>query len=792
MRSYTGTAPLAAVAASAICIAAWATAAIAQTPPKTASGYQMPVIFEPNVGQADARVKFLSRERDGVLFIASDEAVLAVSSPALVPMRGVRTARIAPPQQAGGVLTMRLAGANPKATVEGRGKALARINYFIGKDPSRWRTNIPTVNEVVAYDAWPGINVTYARDTSAGPQAVECTFTVRAGANPSAIRLTFDAPSDVVLTPDGEVETSIGMRKIRLTRPRVFEESVEGRHEVAAKFVAAPSDGRAGSHRLEVRFELARHDPGARLVIDPSLIYSSYLGGSGQANAGTLAYGTGDSVNAIALDQDGNEYLTGASTSQDFPATNDAFMSPCSNEGTCGGPAFVTKLDGRTGAIIYSTLLGGSGGAGMGADDEGNGIAVDQFGNAYIAGATSSSGFPTTPGALFPKCIACQPVPFVTKLSADGSSLVYSTLLEQSGVTDFANAIAIDEAGGAYVTGIMQGNAFALVLNPTGTAASYAVALASAEGYAVALTSKHEMWIGGQSYGGNFPTTGNAFQHSCRKCGSEHAGFVALLDPAKGNTRKSLLYATYLGGASSNDFIRGLAVDAKGRAWAVGSSSPRSLPGKTSSVKKCQKGTACGNDALLAVIDASRSGGASLALSEYFGGEGSDSANAIALDGSGRAYIGGQTTSANFPVTGNAVQSSYTPCTGCEEFRGAAFVAVVNPNSKKSELVYSTYLGGATVISPLSSPVDHGPTNLVEVDAVNGIAVDANGLIHAAGLTYASGFPTTGDAMQQTCKACTYARVGRIRGADQPGRIDGGGGARVLVVYRRCGTEICR
>src|SRR5260370_3105226 len=137
MRSIKGRALLAAVVAIAICIADKDAVSLAQVQPKRLAGYQMPVIFEPNVGQADARVKFLSRERDGVLFIASDRAVLAVSSPALVPTRGVRTARVATPSRSTGVLTMRLVGANPGATVEGRGKASARINYFIGKDPSR-------------------------------------------------------------------------------------------------------------------------------------------------------------------------------------------------------------------------------------------------------------------------------------------------------------------------------------------------------------------------------------------------------------------------------------------------------------------------------------------------------------------------------------------------------------------------------------------------------------------------------------------------------------------------------
>jgi hypothetical protein len=352
---------------------------------------------------------------------------------------------------------------------------------------------------------------------------------------------------------------------------------------------------------------------------------------------------------------------------------------------------------------------------------------------------------------LFASCSFAGPIPFVTKLSADGSALVYSTYLENGAVQDYGNAIAIDGLGNAYVTGVINGNAFAIVLNETGTAATYAVSLASATGYAVALTSKQEMWIGGQSNGKNFPTTSGAYQRKCKECDRARAGLVSLLNPSKGSTRASLAYSTYLGESSAGNIIRAIAVDSKNRAWAVGSADVSSLPGKKSDVH-CTKGSKCGNHALLAIINASRSGGASLSGSEYFGGDGSDTANAIYLSGN-TAYVGGQTTSSNFPVTSNAVQSTYTPCGGpCLTSRGPAFVLVVNPSSKK--ISFSTILGGATVPSPTSSNGTNKIPSLVEIDGVDGIAVDGNGVIHAAGLTYASGFPTTSDAQASRCKAC--------------------------------------
>src|SRR5580704_14373622 len=712
------------------------------------SGSPLPLVFEMNVGQVDARVKYLSRTRRGALFIESDQAVLILSSPAVMPFRRGGNGHNAPIGPSEGILAMQLIGSNPIAKVEGRGQNIARINYFVGRDPSRWHTNIPTVNEVVTRDAWPGIDVSYGRDPAA-PGAVECVFTVRAGADLTAIRLAFDASGAIALTPDGNVEAVVAGRSVTFTRPKVFEEDADGRHEVAAKLVAITTKAPTASHQLQVRFEVARHDRAARLIIDPSLIYSTYFGGSGQPNASTIFDGTGDRVNAIALDNDSNEYLTGATTSPDFPASNDAFLVPCQR---CD-PAFVTKIDGKTGAIIYSTLLGGGSGTneGQGYGDAGNGIAIDSSGNAYIAGATFSTNFPTTPGVLFASCSFAGPIPFVTKLSADGSALVYSTYLEKGAVQDYGNAIAIDGLGNAYVTGVINGNAFAIVLNGTGTAATYAVSLASATGYAVALTSKQEMWIGGQSNGKNFPTTSGACQRKCGQCERARAWFVSLLNPSKGSTRASLAYSTYLGGSSAGNNISAIAVDSKNRAWAVGSADVSSLPGKKSDVH-CTKGSKCGNHALLAIINASRSGGASLSGSEYFGGDGSDTANAIYLSGN-TAYVGGQTTSSNFPVTSNAVQSTYTPCGGpCLTSRGPAFVLVVNPSSKK--ISFSTILGGATVPSPTSSNGTNKIPSLVEIDGVDGIAVDGNGVIHAAGLTYASGFPTSSDAHESTCKAC--------------------------------------
>ncbi len=681
----------------------------------------IPMIFEANSGQAPSETKFIAHSNGGLILIRPDGLSLMFSHPRRIGNR-LRTSRRpdAPP-----MIKVRLIGSRSDATVVGDGPLAGKINYFIGRDPHRWIANIPTFHGVIVRGAWPGIDALYAPAKETNGSGIEISFIVHPGAEPSRIRLSIGDSGRKPLLKNGAVEVRCGARRIVFTAPHVVEEDRSGRFEVASRFIpkSEPND------RLEIDLRVARHKPSARLIVDPTLTYSTFLGGSGEPdNRGSI---TGDVIRAIALDATGNEYVAGAAASLDFPSANTAFLSSCSKADGCY-PAFVTKLDGKTGAVVYSTFLGGGFSV---SGDSANAIAVDNGGEAYVAGVTHSNSFPTTPGVVIPTCNGdCFGVPFATKLSADGSSLVFSTLLSANNGGS-ANGIAIDGQNKVYVGGTIEGNAFATVLDPAATQSFYGVAIEGSAGNALAITKEHLIVLGGQV---QFAQTGR------------QPAFLAVLDPSRGSTKASVRYARTFGTGRFGDYVNAIAIDSKRHAWAVGvANDPSSIaPSKFGSHKHCSKAAWCGAAFLLGV-DIGAAGRASLAYSAEFGGNGVDSANAVAVDDAGTVYVGGQTSSTDFPVTTNAVQPSFTPCEGCKLSRGAAFVMAIKPG--KARPLYSTYLGGAESIPP--KPPGGSLTPLSEYDAANALAF-GNGLLHAAGVTFASVFPITSNANQPQCPAC--------------------------------------
>jgi hypothetical protein len=381
-----------------------------------------------------------------------------------------------------------------------------------------------------------------------------------------------------------------------------------------------------------ITFEVAGYDRTRPLVIDPVLSYSTYLGGTG-----------GDAANGIAVDGSGNAYITGMTGSVDFP------VSLSAEQGTYagGGDAFVVKLNATGSGIIYSTYLGGNG------SDVGFSIAVDASGNAYVAGSTSSTVFPTVnafqPAYGGPGAAQTGNMPrsngFIAKLKATGTALLYSSYLGGSTVvgarpSDSIRAVAVDASGAAYVTG-------------------------SAES-------------------ADFPTV-NPLQIA--KVGASDA-FVAKFDPSKAGTA-SLIYSTYLGGSGA-DVGQAIALDASGNAYVAGYTLSSDFPTQNA----FQSTSGGGSDAFVAQLDPA---GASLVFSTYLGGSGQDRAFGIALDSKGSIYLAGDTTSANFPVTANAFQ-------GINNGQGDAFISKLAPGG--GALVYSTLLGGAAQDQATAIAVD--------------------------------------------------------------------------------------
>ena len=314
---------------------------------------------------------------------------------------------------------MQILGANPNSPASGVDEMPGKSNYFIGNDPKQWRANVANYTKVRYDRMYPGVDLVYYGNQ----RQLEYDFVVAPGADPSRIRLKFRGAGTLRIDDKGDLVLGAGDEQVRLQKPQVYQEASGTRKIVEGSYFATANI---------VRFRVGDYDHSRALIIDPTLDYSTTFGGSGY-----------DQGNGIAVDSSGNAYVAGFTASSNFPTTTGAFQTAYG-----GGDydAFVTKLNATGTGLVYSTYFGGSG------YDQGNGIAVDSAGNAYVTGFTASSNFPTTTGAFQTAYGGGSSDAFVTKLNATGTGLVYSTYLGGSG-GDAGTGIAVDSSGNAYVTG---------------------------------------------------------------------------------------------------------------------------------------------------------------------------------------------------------------------------------------------------------------------------------------------------------------------------------------------------
>ncbi|MGB2898763.1 MAG: SBBP repeat-containing protein, partial [Candidatus Acidiferrum sp.] len=313
-------------------------------------------------------------------------------------------------------LRMKLVGANVATVVEGLEPLPGKSNYFIGNDPAKWRTDIPTYAKVRYKAIYPGADLVYYGNQ----QQLEYDFVLAPGADPRIIRLAIAGSEKLEAGTDGGLVLRTTGGEVRLHKPIVYQQVSGTRKEVTGRYVLRG--------KREIGFEVAAYDANRPLIIDPVLSYSTYLGGS-----------AGDFGNAIAVDASGNAYITGFTNSANFPTKN-AFQAALG----AANDAFVAKLDPTGSALVYSTFLGGT------MNDFGNGIAVDASGNAYVTGSTNSVNFPTKNPFQAAFGGGGSDV-FVAKLDTTGS-LIYSTFLGGSG-DESGNGIAVDASGNTYFTG---------------------------------------------------------------------------------------------------------------------------------------------------------------------------------------------------------------------------------------------------------------------------------------------------------------------------------------------------
>jgi len=446
---------------------------------------RLPMSFEANQGQVDPEVRFIARGPGYSLYLTPAEVVLSLRAVAPSDAETLSTT----------VVRMRLADAAPTPVLSGIDRLPGTSNYFIGNDPARWQSAIPNYAKVKYTDIYPGIDLVYYGKQ----QQLEFDFIVAPGADPRRIVLEFEGTTTMALDADGNLVLATNAGTVVQRKPLIYQDIDGIRHTIDCHYRV---DG-----KQQVRVEIAHYDATRPLVIDPVLVYSTYLGGG-------FAQGKG-----IATDRDGNVYVTGQTISSPFPTTPGAYQVAFGG----GGDAFVTKLNSTVAAVIYSTYLGGTGG------DFGEAIAVDAGGNAYVTGSTHG-GFPTTPGAYQVTYGGGFDDAFVTKLNSTGDALVYSTYL--GGVnSDSGFSIAINGSGRAFVTGRTYGgfpttpeayqrtfggqfDAFVAEVHTSGSALLYSTYLGGTDeeqGYAIALDRNGYAYVTGFTRG-DFPTTPGAYQ----------------------------------------------------------------------------------------------------------------------------------------------------------------------------------------------------------------------------------------------------------------------------------------
>ncbi|MGH8492145.1 MAG: SBBP repeat-containing protein [Moraxellaceae bacterium] len=571
-----------------------------------------PLHFEPNVGQTRQDVKFLAQGGGYTLFLTSNEAVVRLSRDGDKP--------------AATVLRARLEGANPSPRVSGQQPQASYSNYFIGNDPQQWHSGVAHYGRVHYSSVWPGIDLVYYGNQ----RQLEYDFIVQPGANPGLIRMSWHGADNLFIDNDGNLiaETSLG--PVRQHKPVIYQ-TIKGQRKTV--------EGRYALSGRQVSFALGDYDHKAALVIDPVLVYSTYLGGGSLEEF---------NLTGIAVTARGSAYVAGYTDDTNYPITDGA-LQPSRK---AGHNTVVSRL-GYTGAsLVYSTFIGGS------RPDMASSIAVNAAGEAFVAGSTQATDFPLTPSPGLPyksqNTNSNGTTGFITKLAADGKSIIYSTYLGGNGSLsvggDHITAIALDASGQAHVTGDTDSTDFPHTTVPGKPAGSRS-------GFVSILNASGESLVASTYLGGNGNEQPNALSlaggdifvagttTSTNLMANSNAGGKDAFVSRLSSDLQTLRYTRYIGG-SNDDEGRGVAADSSGNVWIAGSSKssnfpvmapPAGLPSEGSKVEGTET-------AFLARLD--NSGVPS--YSTFLGISGK--ATALGLSSGGQVVVAGQMTAAFNPL----------------------------------------------------------------------------------------------------------------------------------------------
>ncbi|MBI5375841.1 MAG: SBBP repeat-containing protein [Candidatus Schekmanbacteria bacterium] len=643
--------------------------AFANTSPDTskvlAKAAKLQIPFIENKGQVqDKSVRFYANTFAGNVFVTDKGEIVygLANGESFTPLRET------------------LLGTIP-STIKGESKSATQVNYFVG-NKENWKSNISTWDSVNLGEVYEGVEL----KLKAYGKNVEKLFYVNECGDVDDIKLTFDGAEDISVNKDGELEIETALGTVKFTKPFAYQEIDGKKVEVKCDFV---------TNSFSYGFQVTSYNKNYPLVIDPSIVYSTYLGGS------SFDYGYG-----IDADCSGNVYVIGGTESTDF-----IISSPY--QGDSGGSAdiFVTKIN-SSGSVIYSTYIGGNG------YDRGYDIAVDCSGNAYITGFTESSNFPTVSPIRATNGGGMDV--FITKINPSGSSLIYSTYLGGNS-SDVGFAIAVNASGNAYITGSTlssnfpkyhnvipnskygttdASDAFIVKINLSGTGLLYSMLLGGNnddEAKGIAVDGNGNIYVAGNTNSSDFPTV-LPIQATKAGTGTTSDAFVTKINAAG----TAILYSTYIGG-SNIDYANGADVDSAGNVYITGATKSNNFP-----TVLPIKGYGGGYDAFVTKINES---GSAIVYSTYLGSGYGDFGNGIAVDNSGNAYVAGN-TGGNFP---QVLPVQTTNLDG-----GDAFITKINASG--DAFVFSTRYGGQ------------------ESDDARAIAIDSSGNIYITGNTSSTNF----------------------------------------------------
>lgn len=595
-------------------------------------------------------------------------------------------------------IRLRFLGANEDVEMKGLDKSETKVSYFKGKDPRKWVSGAQTYQKVMYREIYPRIDL-IVHGTRKG---VKHDYRVKAGGSVEQIRVRYEGIKDVKVNEKGELEIDTGTRLLREDVPLSYQ-IVDGKRVTVDTAYVVDKDN-------TIRFNVGSYRKDRELVIDPTLVFSSYLGGSG-----------GEHGNGVAVDGLGNVYITGWTWSKDFPRTPG---SPSISWGRGYHDAFVTKINSNGKRILFSAYIGGY------ERDESRGIALDGDGNVYIAGWSESPDFPTNRSA-FDRSLDGSRDAFLAKLDSTGTKLIFSSFLGGS-AGDEGGGIAVDGEGNAYVTGWTLSADFPTTANAYdtshnegrdifitkfgssgdrlifstflgGSAAEFIGESDDDETGGIVIDGDNNIYVTGWTASKDFPTSPNAYDTTHN---GKHDAFITKLNRAGAK----LVYSTFLGG-KDHDESGGIAVDNEGNAYITGWTDSYDFPTTYDSYKTSKNYG--GDDIFITKLNTK---GSELVYSTFLGGGGDDRGNDIAVDGDGNAYITGWTRSRNFPTYSDAYDQGYS---------GDHDIFITRLNPAGTGLLYSTYLGG--------SGGEHG----------NGISLEGRNHVYVTGWTWSSDFPIT-------------------------------------------------